>query len=98
MIEIDYDKLADAIVKRLRLLPPADKIIWTADQCADYLGISRRHYVDRMSKTWGFPAAIKLPTDTGHAAMTAGMQQTYSNGLRSTKRQSNTMESKKPVQ
>ncbi len=65
MIEIDYDKLADAIVQRLRVLPPADKIIWTADHCADYLGVSRRHYVDRLSKTWGFPAAIKLPTDTG---------------------------------
>lgn len=65
MIEIDYDKLADAIVQRLRVLPPADKIIWTADQCADYLGISRRHYVDKVSKTWGFPAAIKLPTEIG---------------------------------
>jgi predicted DNA-binding transcriptional regulator AlpA len=65
MIEIDYDKLADAIVQKLRVLPPADKIIWTADQCADYLGMSRRHYVDRVSKTWGFPAAIKLPTDNG---------------------------------
>lgn len=65
MIEIDYDKLADAIVQRLRMLPPADKIIWTADQCADYLGMSRRHYVDSVSKTWGFPTAIKLPTDNG---------------------------------
>lgn len=65
MIEIDYDKLADAIVQRLRALPPADKIIWSADNCADYLGVSRRHYVDKVSKTWGFPAAIKLPTETG---------------------------------
>jgi hypothetical protein len=26
MIEIDYDKLADAIVQKLRVLPPADKL------------------------------------------------------------------------
>ena len=65
MSEIDYEKLADAIAQRLALLPPPDKVIWNADQCAEYLGISRRHYVDRVSKTWGFPAAIKLPTDGG---------------------------------
>lgn len=65
MSEIDYEKLADAIAQKLRLLPPADKVIWNADQCAEYLGISRRHYVDRVSKTWGFPAAIRLPTETG---------------------------------
>lgn len=65
MSEIDYEKLANAIAQRLAILPPPDKVIWTADQCADYLGISRRHFVDRVSKQWRFPAAIKLPTDTG---------------------------------
>lgn len=65
MSEIDYEKLAEAIAHKLSLLPPPDKVIWNADQCADYLGISRRHFVDKVSKLWGFPAAIKLPTDTG---------------------------------
>lgn len=65
MSEIDYEKLAEAIAHKLSLLPPPDKIIWTAEQCADYLGVGRRHFVDRVSKQWGFPAAIKLPTDTG---------------------------------
>jgi len=65
MSEIDYEKLADAIARKMVTLPPADKVIWTPDQCAEYLGISRRHFVDKVSKSWKFPAAIKLPTDTG---------------------------------
>lgn len=63
--EIDYDKLANAIAQKLSLLPPPDKIIWNADQCSQYLGISRRHFVDTVSKTFGFPSAIRLPTETG---------------------------------
>lgn len=65
MSEIDYEKLADAIARKMVAAPPPDKVIWTADQCAEYLGISRRHFVDRVSKAWEFPAAIKLPTDNG---------------------------------
>lgn len=65
MTDIDYEKLADEIAKKLRTLPPPDKVIWTADQCAEYLCTSRRNFVDRISKTWGFPAAIKLPTENG---------------------------------
>jgi predicted DNA-binding transcriptional regulator AlpA len=65
MSEFDYDKLADTIAQKLRLLPPPDKIIWTGKQCADYLGISEKHFVDRLSKSFNFPEPIKLPSETG---------------------------------
>lgn len=65
MSEIDYEKLAEAVANKLRLLPPPETVIWTAKQCADYLGISERHFVDRVSKHWQFPTAIKLPNATG---------------------------------
>lgn len=65
MKDIDYEKLAEAIARKLSMKTPPDKVIWTADQCAEYMGMSRRHFVDKVSKTWGFPAAIKLPTETG---------------------------------
>lgn len=65
MNEIDYDRLADAIALRLQSLPPRSKVIWTAKQCADYIGVGERHFVDRLSKTYDFPAPIKLPTDRG---------------------------------
>lgn len=65
MTDIDYDKLANSIAKHLKALPTPDKIIWTSKQCAEYLGMSERHYVDRVSKSAGFPLAIKLPTENG---------------------------------
>lgn len=65
MSDIDYEKLADAVAQKLRLLPPVDKVIWTSKQCAEYLGVSERHYVDRLSKSFDFPAPIKLPSDSG---------------------------------
>jgi predicted DNA-binding transcriptional regulator AlpA len=65
MSEINYSELAKAIALELRALPSQDKIIWTAKQCAEYLGVSERHFVDRLSKSFGFPTPIKLPSDTG---------------------------------
>jgi len=65
MDNIDYEKLADSIAKKLRLLPPPDKVIWESKQCAEYLRISERHYVDKVSKSAGYPLAIKLPTENG---------------------------------
>ena len=47
MSEIDYDKLADAVAKRLSLLPPPEKIIWDAKRCAEYLGVTEKHFVDK---------------------------------------------------
>lgn len=65
MKEIDYEKLADAIAQRLQALPSQARVIWTAKQCADYIGVSERHFVDKVSKAFDFPAPIKLPTDRG---------------------------------
>ncbi|WP_039917614.1 helix-turn-helix transcriptional regulator [Cellvibrio mixtus] len=65
MNEIDYEKLADAIAQRLQALPAQARVIWTAKQCADYIGVSERHFVDKVSKAFDFPAPIKLPSDRG---------------------------------
>lgn len=65
MSEIDYVKLADEIAKKLRVLPPPEKVIWTPEQCAEYLGVSKLHFVNRVSKTYEFPAPIKLPSEGG---------------------------------
>lgn len=65
MNEIDYDKLTDAIAQRLQASPVKTKVIWTAKQCADYICVGERHFVDRLSKAYDFPAPIKLPTDRG---------------------------------
>jgi predicted DNA-binding transcriptional regulator AlpA len=65
MSGIDYNQLAKAIALELRALPSQDKIIWDASLCATYLKVSERHFVDRLSKSFGFPTPIKLPSETG---------------------------------
>jgi predicted DNA-binding transcriptional regulator AlpA len=65
MNEIDYERLADAIAQRLQAMPAQARVIWTAKQSADYIGVSERHFVDKVSKAFDFPAPIKLPTDRG---------------------------------
>lgn len=64
--EIDYEKLAETIAQKLRLLPPADRVIWSGKDCAKYLGVSERHFGDRVSKSHGFPEPIRLPDEHGN--------------------------------
>lgn len=64
----DVDLLADAIANKLRLLPPADKVLWDVRECAEYLRMSEKHFIDRVSKTMKFPSPIKLPSETGRRA------------------------------
>lgn len=63
MNEIDYEKLATEIANKLRMLPPADAILWDAKLCADYMNITQKHFTDRVSKATSFPSPIKLPTE-----------------------------------
>lgn len=68
MTEIDYDKLANAIAAKLQPQVPNDQVLWDGEQCASYLGVSAKHFIDRMSKSYGFPKPIKLPSETGRRA------------------------------
>jgi predicted DNA-binding transcriptional regulator AlpA len=63
--EIDYEKLAECIAIKLKLLPPPDKVIWDAKKIAEHLGVTEKHVTDKVSKTFGFPTPIKLPSSTG---------------------------------
>lgn len=65
MCEIDYEKLADSVARKLGLLPPPEKIIWDAKRCAQYLLVTEKHFVDKLSKCFGFPSPIQLPSSTG---------------------------------
>lgn len=65
MTEIDYEKLANAIALRLSSMPPPEKVIWDSKQCADYLCMSERHFIDKISKFSGFPTPIILPSEKG---------------------------------
>ena len=40
---------------------PFDRVIWSAQQCADYLGQSYSHFVKRTQYAEGFPARCPIP-------------------------------------
>ncbi|NIB38486.1 hypothetical protein HBA55_02760 [Pseudomaricurvus alkylphenolicus] len=55
---IDYDQLADLIFQKLRKTPLDKDVIWNADDCAEYLRVKRRQFIDRISKKPGFPMPL----------------------------------------
>ena len=57
---IDLDVLAEKIARSMARLPKAKDILWSAKDCAQYLGISERHFVDRCSKRLGHPKPVVL--------------------------------------
>jgi len=64
----NIDELATAIALKIQQLPPQKEVLWDTQACADYLGVSRVHFTDRISKGRSFPKPFKLPSDTGKRA------------------------------
>lgn len=65
MNEIDYERLASAIAEKMRNMPPHSEVLWCAQECADYLHVSKLHFKNRISKAYGFPAGAILPSEKG---------------------------------
>lgn len=64
-ITFDYDKLADALAKRLKKQVPIEVALWDKADCADYLKQSQRTFLDKTSKNHTFPASINVPNGVG---------------------------------
>jgi len=60
------DRIADAVAQRLAIKPQFEPL-WSAEEVAEYLKVSRRQVVERLAKRQGFPTPIVMPTDTGEA-------------------------------
>jgi len=58
--ELDYDRLGAVIARELLQGPKDEDILWTSYECAKYLGMSHRHFRDRVSKRRGFPQACAI--------------------------------------
>ncbi|UTH73744.1 hypothetical protein [Chromobacterium sp. IIBBL 290-4] len=39
---------------------PVDKVLWSPAMCAKYLGVSERHFSERLSLQRGFPEAFNV--------------------------------------
>lgn len=62
---IDYERLAEAVAVRLAKAPPFELVVWSGKECAEYLKVSRAQFMDRTSKHHEFPAALRMPTESG---------------------------------
>lgn len=43
---------------------PFDRIIWDAEQCAEYLGVSKTHFLNALQYAEGFPPPLPIPPYT----------------------------------
>ena len=60
--QIDYQLLAQAlapeIARNLKAMPPAEAVLWSVADCAEYYGVSTRHFIDTFSKLPGHPKPV----------------------------------------
>ena len=54
-LELDYDELAKKIAEQLARQARASDVMWNSAECADYLRISRRHFMGRIKTLASFP-------------------------------------------
>ena len=54
--DVDLDELADKIADRISRKAASADVLWDGHDCAEYLCVTRRHFVDRIAKRKGFPA------------------------------------------
>lgn len=57
------DAIALAVIAKLQKAPPIEKVVWSGKECAEYLKVSPRHFIDRLSKHHKFPAPMRLPSE-----------------------------------
>lgn len=43
---------------------PFDQVIWDAGQCAEYLGVSKTHFLNAIQHAEGFPRPLSIPAYT----------------------------------
>lgn len=61
------DKLARAIAANMPAAIPIDVALWSSEDCAAYLRISKSSFSQRIACLPGFPQAIRLPRADGRA-------------------------------
>ena len=54
-LDLDYDELAKKIAEQLARQARASDIMWNSEECAEYLRVSRRHFMQRVKTLASFP-------------------------------------------
>lgn len=60
--QIDIKEVTRQAAELIAIMSLPD-VMWTADNCATYLGVGKRHFAERMCKHPTFPPAIQFPSD-----------------------------------
>ena len=70
MEAIDYDKLADAVAEKINSKPPVpiEVMLWSVDDCSEYLKQARRTFAEKTSKHHTFPLSVNVPNGVGGKA------------------------------
>lgn len=63
--EDNIAKLAEMIAEKLSRRPPLESTLWSSDDCADYLRVSVRHFMDRIASQHTFPDPVRVITAEG---------------------------------
>lgn len=58
----NIERLAQAIAERLERRAPFADTLWSGKECADYLIVSERHFMERIASTHGFPDPVRAIT------------------------------------
>lgn len=59
----DIERLAEAIAEKLKSSEVEN--LWDAEKCATFLGVTQKHFTDVISKSFGFPPPVRLPSLSG---------------------------------
>lgn len=63
----NLDQLASAIAQRIKPATPFDKTPWDADECAAYLRVGNKTFIQSYAPLPSFPRPIKADTVTGRS-------------------------------
>jgi predicted DNA-binding transcriptional regulator AlpA len=61
-LNISIDSLADAVARRIKPTIPLSVAQWDSKACAEYLGVSLRHFNTFIKTQPDFPKARSLPS------------------------------------
>lgn len=58
-------RVINRLTRQIGGIATGDKEIWDAQDCADYLKCTRKHFSDRISNNHGFPQPLRMPSPEG---------------------------------
>ncbi len=65
-ITINLEELGEIIAKHIPPIVPADEVIWNADQCAAWLGVSKSLFLQEYAPLPKFPQSHRIKMGEGY--------------------------------